>query len=194
MNSFASSRLLNIMIIGWWMRRPRIFWLQSYFIFTPHTWEFWFFNFFAIIIFQYRISYEKPMDLNWIMHHFFLAVFKILFSFIIFFSFIFVSWRLITPQHCSGFCHALTWISHGFTCIPHPDPPSHLPLYLIPLGLPSAPGLSTCIFLFLDPYNLIMLYQGMVFCILILLKFAELLKSIYLCQCQNLGNFWSLFH
>ena len=28
---------------------------------------------------------------------------------------------------------------------PHPDPPSHLPLYPIPLGLPSAPGLSTCL-------------------------------------------------
>ena len=44
----------------------------------------------------------------------------------IFFSFIFISWRLITLQYCSGFCHTLTWISHGFTCIPHPDPPSHL--------------------------------------------------------------------
>ena len=42
------------------------------------------------------------------------------------------------------FCHTLTWISHGFTCVPHPDPPSHLPLHLIPLGLPSAPGPSTC--------------------------------------------------
>ena len=50
-----------------------------------------------------------------------------------FFSFIFISWRLITLQYCSGFCHTLTWISHGFTCVPHPDPPSHLPLYLIPL-------------------------------------------------------------
>ena len=52
-----------------------------------------------------------------------------------FFSFIFISWRLITLQYCSGFCHTLTWISHGFTCIPHPNPPSHLPLYPIPLGL-----------------------------------------------------------
>ena len=60
-----------------------------------------------------------------------------------FFSFIFISWRLITLQHCSGFCHTLTWISHGLTCIPHPDPPSHLPLHPIPLGLPSAPGPST---------------------------------------------------
>ena len=52
------------------------------------------------------------------------------------FSFIFISWRLITSQYCSGFCHTLTWICHGFTCIPHPDSPSHLPLYPIPLGLP----------------------------------------------------------
>ena len=57
--------------------------------------------------------------------------------------FIFISSRLITLQYCSGFCHMLTWISHGFTCVPHPDPPSHLPLHPIPLGLPSAPGLST---------------------------------------------------
>ena len=62
-----------------------------------------------------------------------------------FFPFIFISWRLITLQYCSGFCHTLTWVSHGFTCIPHPDPPSHLPLYPIPLGLPSAPGPSTCL-------------------------------------------------
>ena len=64
-----------------------------------------------------------------------------------FFPLIFISWRLITLQYCSGFCHALTWISHGFTCIPHPDPPSHLPLHPIPLGLPSAPprALVSCI-------------------------------------------------
>ena len=62
-----------------------------------------------------------------------------------FFPFIFISWRLITLQYCSGFCHTLSWISRGFTCIPHPDPPSHLPLHLIPLGLPSAPGPSTCL-------------------------------------------------
>ena len=57
--------------------------------------------------------------------------------FIYLFSFIFISWRLITLQYCSGFCHTLTWISHGFTCVPHPDPPSHLPPHPIPLGLPS---------------------------------------------------------
>ena len=61
------------------------------------------------------------------------------------FSFIFISWRLITLQYCSGFCHTLTWSSDGFTCFPHPDPPSHLPVHPIPLGLPSAPALSTCL-------------------------------------------------
>ena len=63
----------------------------------------------------------------------------------LFFPFIFISWKLIRLQYCSVFCHTLTWISHGFTCVPHPDPPSHLPLHPIPLGLRSAPALSTCL-------------------------------------------------
>ena len=62
-----------------------------------------------------------------------------------FFPFIFISWMAINLQYCSGVCHTLTWISHGFTCIPHPDPPSHLAVYPIPLGLPSAPGPRTCL-------------------------------------------------
>ena len=43
------------------------------------------------------------------------------------------------------FCHTLTWISHGFQYVPHPDPPSRIPLHPLPLGLPSAPALSTCL-------------------------------------------------
>ena len=62
-----------------------------------------------------------------------------------FFSFIYISWRLITLQYCSGFCHTLTWISHGLTCAPHPEPPSHLPPHPIPPGHPSAPTPSTCL-------------------------------------------------
>ena len=46
---------------------------------------------------------------------------------------------------CSGFCHTLKWNSHGFTCVPHPDAPSHLPLHPLPLGFPSAPGPSACL-------------------------------------------------
>ena len=56
------------------------------------------------------------------------------FQFDSFFSFIFLSWRLITLQYCSGFCHTLTWISHGFTCVPHPDPPLSPPSPSNPSG------------------------------------------------------------
>ena len=57
----------------------------------------------------------------------FILFFSKILYFIIFFPFMFISWRLITLQYCSGFCHTLTWISHVFTCVPHPDPPSCLP-------------------------------------------------------------------
>ena len=60
-----------------------------------------------------------------------------------FFKLIYFNWRLITLQYCSGFCHTLTWISHGCTCVPHPEPPSHFPPHPIPQGHPSAPALST---------------------------------------------------
>jgi len=55
---------------------------------------------------------------------------------------IYFNWRLITLQYCSGFCHTLTWISQGCTCVPRPEPPSHLPPHPIPLGCPSAMALS----------------------------------------------------
>ena len=49
----------------------------------------------------------------------------------IFFPIIFISWRLTTLQYCSGFCHTLTWISHGFTCVSHPEPEhSQLPPHI----------------------------------------------------------------
>ena len=76
---------------------------------------------------------------------FFIYLFFCFLKKFLFFSFIFISWRLITLQYSGGFYHTLTWISQGFTCVPHPDPPSHLPLLPIPLGLPSAPGPSTCL-------------------------------------------------
>ena len=66
-----------------------------------------------------------------------------LFLLLHFLKFLYFNWRLITLQYCGGFCHTLTWINHGYTCVPHPEPPSHLPLHPIPLGHPSAPALST---------------------------------------------------
>ena len=71
-----------------------------------------------------------------------------------FFPFIYISWKLITLQYCSGFGHTLTWISHGFTCVPHPKtPPTSLPtpsLWVILVHQPWAlvscikPGLEIC--------------------------------------------------
>ena len=40
------------------------------------------------------------------------------------------------------FCHISKWIHHRYTCVPHPEPSSHLPPHTIPLGRPSAPAPS----------------------------------------------------
>ena len=37
------------------------------------------------------------------------------------------------------------WNKTGFTCVPHPDPPSHLPHNPLPVGFPSAPGPRACL-------------------------------------------------
>ena len=47
---------------------------------------------------------------------------------------IYFNWRLITLQYCSGFCHTLIWISHGCTCVPHPEPPLAPPSPCHPSG------------------------------------------------------------
>ena len=65
----------------------------------------------------------------------YLSVFTLFFK-------IYFNWRLSTLQYCSGFCHTLTRISHGCTCVPHPEPPSHLPPHPIPQGCSSALALS----------------------------------------------------
>ena len=40
------------------------------------------------------------------------------------------------------FCHTLTWIHHGCTCVPKHESPSHLPPHNISLGHPHVPAPS----------------------------------------------------
>ena len=40
------------------------------------------------------------------------------------------------------FCHTSTCIRHGYTRVPHPEAPSHVPPHTIPLGHLSAPAPS----------------------------------------------------
>ena len=61
----------------------------------------------------------------------------------LFFNLFFFFWRPFSLQYCGGFHHAFTWISHGCTCVPHPEPPSYLPPHPIPQSHPNAPALST---------------------------------------------------
>ena len=52
-------------------------------------------------------------------------------------QFIYFNWRIIALQYRGGFCHSSAWISHGCTCVPHPES-LHLPPHPIPLGCPRA--------------------------------------------------------
>ena len=56
-----------------------------------------------------------------------------LFSFLSFFFSFFFCFTILY-----WFCHTLTGICHGCTCIHHAEPPSHIPHHPIPLGHPSA--------------------------------------------------------
>ena len=57
---------------------------------------------------------------------------EVIFFLSFFFTFTILHW----------FCHTSTWIHHGYTRVPHPEVPSHLPPHTIPLGQPSAPAPS----------------------------------------------------
>ena len=68
-----------------------------------------------------KAKWKVPLGTLLILNTRFLS-FYFIYLFLIYFS-----WRLITLRYCSGFCHSVIWISHGFTCVPHPEPLSHLP-------------------------------------------------------------------
>ena len=53
------------------------------------------------------------------------------------FFFLFIFFFNFEILYC--FCHISKWICHRYTCVPHPEPSSLLPLHTIPLGRPRAP-------------------------------------------------------
>ena len=73
-----------------------------------------------------------PSLLEGVFSCYFLLFFFLLLIFIYLFIFYFII--------LYWFCHTLTWIRHGCTCVPHPQLPSHFPPHSIPLGHPSAPA------------------------------------------------------
>ena len=51
---------------------------------------------------------RKISSINFAEENEYLKIEVLIATFFSFFSFIFISWRLITLQYCSGFCHTLT--------------------------------------------------------------------------------------
>ena len=62
----------------------------------------------------------------------FIPPFVFFLNFILFLNFTILYW----------FCQISKWIHHRYTCVPHPEPSSHIPPHTIPLGHPSAPDPS----------------------------------------------------
>ena len=92
-----------------------------------------------------------------------LSWFFFFFILFIFFSFFKINFFYFTILY--WFCHTLTWIHHECTCVPNPNPPSHIPPHPIPLGLPSAPehpvscikpGLAICFTWYFTCFNAIL--------------------------------------
>ena len=116
----------------WWVLEPNPMDTQTA-LYNQQTSQFFSFPFavkFLENVCFHRLQFCSSHILSSLFCPGWLSPLKLLF---IFFPFICISWRLITLQYCSGFCHTLTWIRHGFTCVPHPDPPSHRPPHPIPL-------------------------------------------------------------
>ena len=71
------------------------------------------------------ISIESVIPSNHLIHCCPLVLLPSVFPSIRIFSFFFL-W-VIFFFFCSEFCHTLEWNSHGFTCVPHLDPPGYFP-------------------------------------------------------------------
>ena len=93
------------------------------------------------------------------------------------------------------FCHTSTWIHHGCTHVPHPEPRSHLPPRTIPLGRLSAPApsiqyhASNLDWWFVSYMILYMFQCHFIFDQLMLRKFfLKIMWSLFLTE--SLGSIW----
>ena len=116
----------------WWTEWPGVLWSMG----SQRVWHNW----------ETKMNWTELMGLDAMISVFWVLSFKSAFSFsssfFFFFSFIFISWRLLY-NIVVGFVihwHESAMELHVFPIL---IPPSHLPLYPILLGLPSAPGPST---------------------------------------------------
>ena len=76
-------------------------------------------------------SHSRISGSRWVSHHkTFFSVFFFLFFTIFYFTILY--W----------FCHTSTWIRHGCSRVPNPEPPFHFPPHTISLCHPSAPAPS----------------------------------------------------
>ena len=53
--------------------------------------------------------------------------------------------RIIALQYCVGLCYTSKWTNHKYTHVPPPEPVSHFPPHLTPLGCHRAPCWAPCI-------------------------------------------------
>ena len=79
---------------------------------------------------EFSCFFYDPTDVDNLISVWFLCL--LFFQILFYFYFTMLYW----------FCHTSTWILHGCTRVPNPEPLSHLPPHTISLGHPSAPAPS----------------------------------------------------
>ena len=97
---------------------------------------------------SHPLSSPSPLALSLAQHQglfiFFVLLIVLFFYFYFFifnlFFFLFLK-NLLYFTILYWFCHT-SWICHGYTRVPNPEPPSHFPPHIISLGHPSAPAAS----------------------------------------------------
>ena len=83
-----------------------------------------------LILKTYSESMVSDLCIFYFIYYYFFYFFKIFIFTLFYFTILY--W----------FCHTLTWIHHGCTCVPKHEPPSRLPPHNISLGHPRAPAPS----------------------------------------------------